>query len=406
MAGNDVAAGAARRQAGVEHAAFVGAVTTFTLELFEQLDDGLGNLTVSPASLVTALAMLAPGATGSTADEITGLFGQGATAGWLAAEAGALEQRLTAPIDLGDDHRRGGAPGPGCTLHFANDLWVQQGLSLREAYLTLIDAAFRAGINKVDYVTEPERARREINDAIARHTGGEIRDLVPPGQISYLTRLILTNAVHLQASWAAPFEPAQTRPAPFHLLDGSTRTVPMLRRQDPLPYARVPGWQALRLDYVGHRLAMLLLLPDPPAAPRPERTLSAELLDGIRRALRQRDAELWLPKLRMDATLDLNHPLVRLGMRRAFSDEADFSAMVEPLSEPLKVDKVIQKTMMSVDEHGTVAAAATAVVMRTVAFRQPVDPVELRFDRPFLVLIEDTGTGYPLFMARVTEPPA
>jgi serpin B len=279
---------------------------------------------------------------------------------------------------------------------------------LKPAWSVALQAAFGTAPRLVDFHAAPEVARQAINAHVAAATEGEITELLAPGQIDQLTRLVLTNAVYLAASWLLPFDAKDTAPGWFQRADGTAGPVAMLHQQQRLGYACGSGWQALQLPYVGGRLAMLLLLPDGPARAHPEWALGAEQLASLAAlvgTLAWRPVQLWLPRFAFDATLELSGPLQRLGMRQAFTPAADFQAIGDDPSEPFYLQLVIQRGVVSVDETGTVAAAATATGFATASARPEV-PVELRFDRPFLFVIHDLATGYPLFLGRVADPPA
>src|SRR6266540_3852337 len=186
-------------------------------------------------------------------------------------------------------------------------------------------------------------ARLAINALVQQQTGGKIKDLFAPGSLDDYTRLVLTNAIYLKARWRQPFDPHDTRPAPFHTLDGGTPQVPTMHHQAvTLPYAQGDGWQAVELAYKGGALAMDVLLPAAGEFASFQQGLAPDWLAAVLGALRPTTLDLALPKVTFDSTHQLNQTLETLGMPTAFTDAADFRGIFT-ISEPLKVQTVVQK---------------------------------------------------------------
>ncbi len=294
-------------------------------------------------------------------------------------------------------------------------------LALRPELVGLLAEAFRAGLRQVDFRRDPEGARRAINGLVAEQTAGKIPELFEAGAIDTDSRLVLTNAIYLEAGWQVPFDPSDTRPEPFHRLrsgtaaategttgatptGGGTTEVDMLHRQARLGYARGDGWSAVELPYRGGRLVMDAIVPDDGSFRSFQVGLEAGRLGELLASLRPREVRLALPKFTFDSALDLRGPLQALGMRTAFSEAADFSGITE--DQDLQVDRVVQQAHIEVDERGTTAAAATGATIRLVSAVMPTSPVELRADRPFLFAVRDRASGALLFLGRVTDPSA
>jgi serpin B len=364
--------------------------TGFALDLYRRLGAGDENLVLSPSSVATVLAMVLPGARGVTADEIAAVLHSHLPSERLAEAAGALDG------GLGDR-----AAGDGLELRISNTVWAQAGLGLRPELLGLLRRAFRAGLREADFVRDPETARQAINQLVAEQTAGKIPWLFTPGSIGGDTLLVLTNAIYLEARWLEAFDPSATRPEPFHLLGGSSVEVGMLHREASLGYAEGDGWRAVELPYRGGRLAMDVVLPEAGLAAF-QSGLDADRLGEALGQLRPQQVRLALPKFTFDSSHDLREPLIALGMRTAFTDMADFSGITE--GTPLRVDQVVQRAHVEVDERGTTAAAATGASMVMVSMVVPEGPVELRVDRPFLFLVRDLSSGQILFLGRVTRP--
>lgn len=362
----------------------------FGADLLAALGAPGDNAVFSPASIAAALRMLLLGAGGETARQI----------------AAALH--LAGPEDAGPGLRllAGGlaeVSGDGLTLRAPSTLWVQSGLPLREDFGRALADLAGAAVQDADFSRAAERARRDINTLIEQQTGGKIVDLLEPGALSPSTRLVLANAVYLKAAWAHEFPASATRDAPFRPRPGRKVTVPTMRVTARLGYARGDGHQTVVLPYLGGRLAMAIILPDGPLAPC-ERAAGGAGLDSLLTGISWQQVDLALPKFRQHTRLDLSTVLMRLGIVDAFSAAAaDLGGITA--AERLCVDKVVHMAHIAVDERGTEAAAATAVVARTAAAFGGV-PVTVTVDRPFLFAITDTVTGLPLFLGRVTDPAA
>ena len=348
-----------------------------------------GNLAVSPFSVAVALAMTRAGAAGETAAEMDRVLHASLVDGDLHAGVHALDTEVSSRADESVE------------LRAANALWVEATARLEEAFVDTLRRAYEAGIHTVDFVHAGEAARGAINAWVAGETRDRIPELIPMGVVNELTRLVLTNALYLKAAWANPFTEAATAPLPFHRLDGSTVDVPTMRLGTRLAHAAGDGWQAVRLAYTGDALAMLVVVPDRGRFAEVEALLGPGLLDAVRGGLQIGQVSLSLPRFEQRTALSLVEALQALGMVTAFDDDtADFTAMSP---DPLCIGDVLHEVFVAVDEHGTEAAAATAVVMREAMARRE-DPVVIQVDRPFLFAIVDEPTGTPLFLGRVLDP--
>lgn len=443
--GGLVASSAARAPADPAAAKTAAAsINAFGLDLYRALST-TGSIArtdgavISPASIVLALAMTEPGARGATATELaTALH----TPGWDALGPGlnALTQELAAQNATwtGED----GAPQK-LALRIADAAFAQRGYEIQPSYLDQLASSLGAGLRLVDYMADPEGARGTINRWVADRTEQRIRELLQQGTITTDTRLVLVNAIYLKAAWAllgqgstrlGPFTAAETRDAPFTRPDGSTVSVPTMQAtggQD-LPYAKGSGWEATELLYEGAKgsrpLAMTLVKPTDLTAF--EGALSPARLGAIVTALDgQRDAlnvitgehqngedcgggtfpyslSLRFPRFGLDTKAKLSTALRALGLDLALDAQAaDFSGITG--RRDLYIAEVIHQANIDVDEKGTEAAAATAVIMDTGGGCEPPSParvVTLKLDRPFLFFLRDVRTGAILFMGRVVDP--
>jgi serpin B len=268
------------------------------------------------------------------------------------------------------------------------------------AFLDLLAANYGAGMRLVDFENAPEEARVAINDWVSEQTEGRIEELIPQGLIDRMTTLVLTNAVYFNAAWSQPFDPELTQDGAFYPLDGAKVTVPMMRQTASLPYAEGDGYQAVEMAYDGNELSMVILLPATDRFETFESSLDAARVEGILQGLGYREVALTMPKFEFDAEFQLKEVLASMGMPVAFSGEADFSGMTG--NRELFISEVVHKAFVAVDEAGTEAAAATAVIIAKSAL--PAEPVEMTVDRPFLFFIRDLQTGTVLFVGRVMDP--
>ncbi len=286
----------------------------------------------------------------------------------------------------------------------ANSLWGQQDTVFEQIFLDTLAANYGAGMHLVDYKTAAEEARAAINEWVADETEDKITDLIPEGGLNALTRLVLVNAVYLDATWAAQFDPELTSEGQFTTLAGDPVAASMMFQSSSFPYASGNGWQAVELPYLRDELAMLVVVPGAGRFTEVESRLNGGLIDEVVGQLGMGpEVDLTMPKFEFRTQAGLSDALAGLGMPSAFDPaSADFSGMTA--QEALFISDVIHEAYIAVDEEGTEAAAATAVVMRATA--APVETVELTIDRPFLFALRDRDTGALLFMGRVTDPTA
>lgn len=371
--------------------------TAFAFDLYRALrEKEEGNFFYSPFSISIALAMAWAGARGKTERQMAETLHFTLPPDRLHAAFNALDLELA---------RRGqGAKGKDekrFRLHIFNALWGQKGYRFLPEFLETLARHYDAGLRLLDFASDPEGARKTINDWVSEQTEGRIRDLIPPGAIDTLTRLVLTNAIYFNAAWANPFDPAETRDGAFHLLDGSQVTVPMMRQTAGYRYAAGDGFQAVELPYDGRELAMVILLPDADRFEEFERSLDAGRLEEILSGLADQEVTLTMPRFRVESDFSLKDTLTAMGMPVAFEPgRADFSGMNG--RRDLYISAVLHKAFVAVDENGTEAAAATAVIFKEAG--APMQPVEVTVDHPFIFLIRDLQTGAILFIGRVVNP--
>lgn len=365
------------------------------IDLYRKLAGKPGNLALSPASISFALTMTYAGAARETAAEMKRTLHLN----------GSMEETVDSAAKLSSALQDPKNPGK---LRIANRLFGQKDYAFRQDFLERNRASFGAPLASLGFKQEPEAARRQINGWVEQQTEKNIKDLLPAGVITSDTRLVLVNAIYFLADWAMPFDKGYTRSANFAAPAGA-RSVPTMNNELSAPYANVDGHQVLQLGYKGEQMAMTLVLPKAGSSLADlESTLSQELLGRWTSALKPQYLRVALPKFKLSPQepVSLKSALAELGMASAFDpDAADFSGISERNAEPLYIHEVVHKAMVAVDEKGTEAAAASAVIMGDEG--APAEPeVEFIADRPFLFLIRDLRSGAVLFMGRVEDPTA
>ena len=372
----------------------------FGFGVYRELSASDGNLFYSPHSISSALAMTYAGARGDTEIAMADTLRFSLPQERLHHAFDALGRDL-AGRSAGDDKAR-------FRLNAANAVWAQDGHPFLDSYLDLVRDGHGAEVGLADFASNPDGSRSRINRWVSDETEGKVQDLVPPGLIDALTRMVLVNAVYFNAGWLYPFDEHLTTREPFRLLDGGTVDVEMMRATEYFGYAAADGYQAVALPYVGGELSMTVLLPDQERFREIEDRLDGTFASRLLGQLSESYVALDLPRFEFDSAFRLGETLKAMGMFSAFdAGAADFSGM-DGLSCArgddgcLYIADVVHKAFVSVDEAGTEAAAATGVVIQTESAKPR--PVVVRVDRPFIFLIRDRSTGTALFLGRVTEP--
>lgn len=376
----------------------------FALDIFQALRDEEGNLFFSPYSISAALAMTYAGAEGETAAQMAETLHFNLPDEELHAAFNALDLHLTPAEPPAEDEEE--EDDERFRLSVANSLWAQEGFPMEQTFLDLLGRHYGAGLRLVDFVSGDgrEEAREAINAWVERQTEGKIQDLIAEGALTQDTRLVLANAIYFLGKWGVPFDEASERP--FTLPDGEQVEAPMMSRRANTAYAEGDGYQALALEYKETAARMILLVPDAGRYDDFEASLDQERFEEIVAGLESTDVDLIMPKFEFESDFELSEKLEAMGMSAPFDPGgADFSGMSAEAGRDLYISAVIHKAFVAVDEEGTEAAAATAVIVATES--EPAPPaVSLIIDRPFLFAIQDAETGALLFFGRVLDPTA
>jgi serpin B len=372
--------------------------THFAFDLYGQLQSQPGNLFYSPYSISSALAMTYAGAAGGTAEEMASVLHFMLDQKNLHPAFNALGQKLDslAEIEVPQDQ------GDPFQLNIVNAIWGQQDFHFENDFLDLLAENYGAGLRLLDYISQPEESRLAINQWVSDETKEKIQDLIPQGGITPDTRLVLSNAIYFKATWLEPFVKDLTEEGIFFGLEGEQIPAQMMQSGSnaSFRYFKGDGYQAVDLPYIGNQVSMLVLVPDQGKFEEFEDQFSIEELNHILDGLSYSPVLLTFPRFEFETEISLASTLSAMGMPTAFSDAADFSGMTG--AKDLFISDVFHKAFVSVNEEGTEAAAATAVVMGVTSM--PESPIELIVDRPFLFLIREHETGTVLFIGRVVNP--
>jgi len=361
--------------------------SAFAVDLYQALRLHSGNMVFSPESISIALAMTYGGAAGTTATQMATTLHFALPAERLHPAFDALDLALTAPAAMSGAFQ----------LNLANALWAQQGFTMQPSFLDLLAENYGAGVRLVDFARATEQARQSINHWVSVETAGRIPELLMMGVLDPSTVLVLTNAVYFKADWQMPFPP-NSGSGTFNAPAGPV-TVPMMLGEFAVPVWSGPGYSATALPYAGGTASMVLIVPDAGTFDTFEAALTADTLATIVAGSAGVSGGVLMPRFTFDQRFSLGDTLQSMGMTDAFDDSrADFSGIDG--QRDLVISDVIHQANIAVDEQGTVATAATAVVITLLSAMTP----SLRVDRPFIFLIRDDATGSILFMGRVLDP--
>lgn len=363
----------------------------FALDLYQQLQKSDGNLFLSPFSISTALAMTYAGARGETESQMARILHFELSD----EELHAAFAELQAGLEKAE-------AGGGILLKIANSLFPQAGYPFLAEFISLAKSYYGVTITPVDY-GDAEAARKTVNDWVEKKTENKITELIPPGIFNELTRLTLVNAIYFKGNWADKFDPKLTKRGDFWSPRGKV-SAPMMNRTDEYPYVETESLQVLELPYAGKTLSMLVMLPkERDGLAALENQLTPALLEQVTAKMWRREVFVSMPKFKVEAAFKLNEALIELGMPDAFDDiKANFAGM-DGCENNLFISAALHKAFLDVNEEGSEAAAATAIVMQARGLAPDRPPV-FRADHPFLFFIRENQTGSILFLGRLLIP--
>ncbi len=374
--------------------AVAASINAFAFDYYARTRGEPGNQVFSPASMSLAFAMTYAGARGETAAQMAEVF-------HFPADTDALLSGFATTT-------RGWNGSEQVELAIANRLFGEKTRTFNEEFLGLTSKFFSAPLTPMDFKHDAAGSRVAINDWVSERTKTRIQDLLPPQSVTEDTRLVLTNAIYFKADWQSVFDKESTRTGDFFASAGTIEARMMVQR-GRFAYAHDPGAgvKLLEMPYAGNQLGMLFVLPDEKAGlAKVESTLSPAILNGWAQSLKMQTVDLLLPQFKIEPqdSVSMRATLEQLGMTIPFDEErADFSAIASP-PPPLFISDAFHKAFIEVNEKGTEAAAATAVVMADGAGGMPAKPARFQADRPFLFFLRDRTTGALLFMGRLENP--
>lgn len=361
----------------------------FSFQMLRELNLGsIQNITFSPFSIQQAIGMTYDGASGQTKDEInkTMYFNNN-------NKMGPVYKNLKPALVKSTDN---------VSVSIVNGIWAQNDFTFNADYFNHVVDCFDATLNYTDYRQQKTRDKtaRQINNWVDNKTHGHIDQLVQPTDFTKNTRLVLVNAIWLKANWEKPFRPENTRKAPFYNYNQSESTIELMSQTNRFNYYANDSLQIAELQYKGEDLSMLIILPkDNQAFEVCLKNIDSDYLQQLSAKMQMEQLKLYLPKFEVEAKADLKETLVKMGMKMAFTDSADFSGITGKTD--LKIDKVIHKALIEVNETGTEAAAATAVIMVTKT--AIIKKTELKADKPFIFLVKHNITGQILFIGQYVQ---
>lgn len=360
--------------------------TQFAVDVYHQVAQGTDNVFFSPHSISEALGMTLAGARNNTAAQMTSVLHAG-------SDFHAGMDKLAIALAS-----RGSAATDPFALQNADALWADQGMSFEQPFLDLLATDYGAGVYLQDFAHDPDGARDTINGWVEDQTNDKIQNLLQPGDITNATAFVLTNAIYFHASWQHKFDPANTHDGTFTTPTGGVSAT-LMTEEESMGYVHADTFDAVAMPYDGGGLELLVIQPTSLSAF--EASMTAASLQQIATDAQPRSVTLTLPKFSITQRTSIKDTLTALGMTDAFDPAvADFSG-VDGASD-ISISDVIHKAFISINEEGTEAAAATAVV--AVGTAAPFDPVTLVIDHPFVFAIRDVSSGAILFMGRVTNP--
>ncbi|MFW3145558.1 MAG: serpin family protein [Thermoplasmatota archaeon] len=368
----------------------ISANNQFGMDILQKLYSGEeGNVFISPYSIFTALSMTYEGAEGTTEEEMKEVMHLPDND----AERLGSFAKVQNDINKGSDQYE---------LSTANTIWPRMDLQMKDRFLNTIRSYYYGNVTELDYAADPEAARETINTWVEERTHDRIQDLIPPDVLDALTYMVLTNAIYFKGEWVYEFNEDDTTEKTFQTPDGQV-TVDMMslkvEEEDTLPYYEDDDLQALELPYKGDELSMILVLPRDGDMDGLISDLDAEKFQNIRSGLQDMEGTVWLPKFKLETKYELVPTMKELGMNAPFGD-ADFSGISDQ-GAPY-ISNIIHQTFIEVDEKGTEAAAATAVVMRELS----AEGFYFNANQPFLFMIQQKGTGNILFTGIIRDPTA
>ena len=362
----------------------------FMIKTYKLLTEEDKNIFISPFSISSALAMTYAGSAGTTEEEMGSALEFPKNNEQFHENFGGLTNTINDVSGKGN-----------IQLTIANSLWLSEGYKFLDAFLKTNKTHYKTEVASLDF-SKAEEARKTINDWVSEKTKEKIKELIPKNILDALTRLVLTNAVYFKAEWAEQFKKGNTKSSEFFTYDGSVEAE-LMNLKNRFSYMENDELQFLEMPYKGNDASMYVLLPRKKDGLKDiEKKLTWEDIEKYTNSMYSKEVDVHFPKFTMSLEYELSELLKQLGMKAAFTKGADFSNMTG--NKELYISAVIHKTFIDVDETGTEAAAATAVVMRMKSAMPDPEFAVFKADHPFFYFIKEKSTGTVLFAGRVIDP--
>lgn len=360
----------------------------FAVNLFNNINNSQKNIFLSPYSISIALAMTYSGAKGNTEKQMADVLNYKLSQKELHEAFSILEKKLSQSSSDGNE------------LKITNAIWKEKSFIFLASFLDVIKTNYGPVFFDVDFKNSYNKVRLEINGWVESKTNNKIKDLISSGILNSLTRMVLVNAIYFKGKWANQFKVSMTKNDKFWLNKDNFNMVPLMSIKDDLKYWSCNGIQMVELPYAGHKLSMIIILPDNIES---KDNLQYDVIKTWDNENQVRQVQLFLPKFKVESGFNLNDVLSKMGMPDAFDDNSDFSGMNG--KRDLYISAILHKAFVDVSEEGTEAAAATAVAVgfRSMAPEKP-KPVTMRVDHPFTFVIRHNESGSIIFMGKVNNP--
>ena len=361
----------------------------FTFSLYEEINNEATNIFFAPYSISSALAMTYNGAREETKKEMADVMNFNKNEEILSKKFSTLNSHITS------------LTSKKIQLDIANSIWGQQDYGFEKRFLVLNNKYYGAGVKEVNFKENYKSIRKDINKWVEAKTQEKIKDLIKSNMLDPMTRMVLVNAIYFNGKWKFPFKAEDTYEDVFYIYSECKTKVDFMERQVSLKYYEDDLAQVVEIPYAGKSLSMMVILPkEKYGMEQLEDQLGENLYHSYQKSMTTKKVKLTLPKFKITDDFELNKPLKNLGMKSAFSKNADFSGMTG--QKDLYISNVVHKSFIEVNEEGTEAAAATGVVMRKTSVN--MEKKEFKADHPFVFFIKDNKHDTILFMGRIMNP--
>lgn len=369
----------------------VKAINTFTFDLFKEIvaKEGFENVFISPFSVSYALGMTYNGARGSTAEAMADVLGYDDLDNQTINET--YKNIMTRMLSL----------DPEVILEIANSIWYRNSFNVNQMFLDINSEYFDSRIEGMNF--NDRGAADIINKWVSKATHGKIKGIISP-PIDPLMMMYLVNAIYFKGTWDSEFEKSRTQYEPFYLSDGSEIKCDLMHQKSDYSYYASPDYTVIDMPYGNRSFSMAAFLPaEGMGVDELIRKLNEDSWSKLGTFMSEGEVRLYLPKFKLEYKLKMNEVLQALGMDIAFIPrKADFSG-ISAMEDTLYISEVLHKTFVQVDEKGTEAAAATSVGVMALS-AMPMEPIVIRFDRPFVYAIYDKTSGTILFIGKIEKP--